>query len=298
MTGAAPELLAICAALFFASSHVLSKRGLVDTSVLAGVLVSLGTGTMVLGFAALADPPTHIDGRAVGILALSGILAPAMARGFAIAGIDRLGPSVSVPVQGSIYPLFAVIGAVAFLSESPPPIRWLGAVLVAVGLWTLSRKRPRAMSPGLLRASQSRMLRAGLVFPIVAGTSKGLADIVRKTGLDLMPHATLGSFIGVTSALVVVGAYAATVPAIRHRVSFGRGTAWFAGGGFLAALAVLTQFHALNAGDVSVVSPIVASQPLFVLVLSMIMLRGVEKLTPRIAAGALTILAGTVLISL
>jgi DME family drug/metabolite transporter len=87
-------------------------------------------------------------------------------------------------------------------------------------------------------------------------------------------------------------------PAVRRKVRFGRSAWWFSAGGVLAALAVLSQFHALDRGEVSVVSPIVAAQPVAVIVLSAVLLRELDPLTGRRILGALVAVAGTILVSL
>lgn len=240
------------------------------------------------------DPPTTTLLTAVLVIGASGVLAPALARAAAVKGVERLGPSVSISIQGSVYPLFAVVGATLFLGEIPPRTRIVGAILVAIGLWNLSRgRRATAVQQGAVRA-----LPGSVAYPVAAGMTKGLADILRKRGLEMMPYATFGSFVGVTAALFAWLIAASASGPVRRRIIFGRGVAWFALGGTLAGAAVLAQFHALDRGDVSVVSPIVASQPLIVMLLSSLLLRGVDRITTRVVLAGAIIVAGTILVSL
>jgi drug/metabolite transporter (DMT)-like permease len=51
------------------------------------------------------------------------------------------------------------------------------------------------------------------------------------------------------------------------------------------------MYVALSKGQVSMVSPIVATYPLFTLALSMLILRH-DRVTPRLAAGAVLTVAG------
>ena len=55
------------------------------------------------------------------------------------------------------------------------------------------------------------------------------------------------------------------------------------------------MYFALARGQVSVVSPIVATYPLFTLVLSLLLLRH-ERVTPRMALGAAVTVAGVMLL--
>ena len=280
--------------MMFAGSHVVSKKGTQTTSVIAGLIISLATGTLILGVATLTRLPTSLSGKGVAVIAASGILAPALARGAAIAGIDRLGPSTSVPIQCGTYPLLAVLGAIVILHEPVSGLRFAGVVAIVVGVWLLSRP---AEEPK--RDSTRRLFRRpGVMFPIAAGLAKGSADIVRKTGLDLVPHATFGAALGLATALTVWLVATALLPPVRSKISFGSGTPWFVLGGSFAGLAVLLQFHALQNGDVSTVSPIVASQPIIVLLFSAVFLRGLERVNLRIALGVAGVVVGTILVSL
>jgi drug/metabolite transporter (DMT)-like permease len=60
----------------------------------------------------------------------------------------------------------------------------------------------------------------------------------------------------------------------------------------LSALAVTCTIQALRTGDVAVVSPIIAAQPLPALVLSALFLRSLERLDFIVVLGALAIVLG------
>lgn len=58
------------------------------------------------------------------------------------------------------------------------------------------------------------------------------------------------------------------------------------------------MFIATQRGSVSVVSAIIGANPLFGLLLSALFLRDVERITARIIAGCLVIVAGVMVITL
>lgn len=278
----------------FAASHIASKKGSRSTSVFAGLIVSLTMGAIVVGSIALTRLPSSFPAEGIFAMVASGVFAPALARAAAIAAIDRLGPSTSVPIQASSYPLLAVLGALLLLEEPIGGVRLLGCGSIVAGVWLLAR--PRTIHLG--EAFSRRSLRAGVLLAVLAGLSKGVADIVRKSALNLMPHATFGAAVGLATAAIAWVIAALLVPPIRSRVRFGDGAPWFALGGLLAGAAVLAQFHALRTGDVSVVSPIVAAQPIFVLLLSAAFLKDVETITRRTVTGVVLGVMGTALVSL
>ncbi len=74
-----------------------------------------------------------------------------------------------------------------------------------------------------------------------------------------------------------------------------RGVLWFALTGVLNGTAVLSMYSALNAGPVQIVSPIVATYPLFTLALGVVVLRQ-EQFSRRLIAGVALIVTGVVVL--
>lgn len=83
-------------------------------------------------------------------------------------------------------------------------------------------------------------------------------------------------------------------------VSGSLGSLKFRGGclpyyGLAAVFALVGQlftFHALHAGEVSVVSPIINATPLFIIVFTAMFLRGEEKITRLVVIGSIMLVAG------
>jgi uncharacterized membrane protein len=68
--------------------------------------------------------------------------------------------------------------------------------------------------------------------------------------------------------------------------------------GIFETLGILLVIFALSVGAVVIVSPIVATSPLWILVGTGLFLRGVENLTLRTVIGALCVVGGTIAISI
>jgi drug/metabolite transporter (DMT)-like permease len=68
--------------------------------------------------------------------------------------------------------------------------------------------------------------------------------------------------------------------------------------GIFETLGILLVIVALSIGQVVIVSPIVATSPLWILVGTGLFLRGIENLTLRTVIGALCVVAGTIAITL
>jgi drug/metabolite transporter (DMT)-like permease len=297
-----PEIFAGAAAVCFAASNICVRRGVVDTTVVAGLIVSLAVGTMLTLVVVWIDAPSDLSARGVVDFAVAGVLGAALGRGGAMVGVNLLGPSVSVPLYGSLYPVFAVATAVLTLGERVGPGQISGLSVVVLGVWLLSRRQAEvfAEDPG---ASPSRRWRPwaatpAILFPLMAGLFFGASDVFRKRAIEVFPDAVFGAMIGTASALVFWSVAALSFGAVRNRVRFGKGMGWFALNGVLSTTAVLSLISALQDGDVSVVSPIVAAEPLPVVLMSALFLRRLERIDTRIVVGAVCVVVGTALVSL
>jgi drug/metabolite transporter (DMT)-like permease len=57
------------------------------------------------------------------------------------------------------------------------------------------------------------------------------------------------------------------------------------------------MFVSLSRGEVVVVSPVLATNPLFTLIMASLLLRGVERITSRVVLGAVLVACGVALLS-
>ena len=118
-----------------------------------------------------------------------------------------------------------------------------------------------------------------MTFPVIVETSNG------QFAAALVGYAT--------SAGVMWGARAVqrnAGPAITRA-----GILWFMGVGTLNGAALLLMYYALNVGSVSVVSPIVATYPLFTMLFSAVFLK-TEALAPRAILGVVMAVSGVAVI--
>ena len=110
-----------------------------------------------------------------------------------------------------------------------------------------------------------------------------------KAGLALWESPYAAGLIGytVSAAVILIAARAGGAPKITDR----RAAPWFVATGFINGASLFLMYIALAKGRVSLVSPIVATYPLFTLGLSLALLRH-ERVTPRVALGAVLTVAG------
>ena len=124
----------------------------------------------------------------------------------------------------------------------------------------------------------------------------GAVAVMRKLGLA-HTGAVAGSAVNVTTALVAFTAFAVASRQLGNIRCRGQSLAYFVAAGVAENAAVFLNVLALGVGTVSVVAPLYGTSPIFVLLLSVFFLRGVERATPRIVAGTVLIVLGVYLIT-
>jgi uncharacterized membrane protein len=229
------------------------------------------------GLAAITAP-------GIGLFVLAGLIGTVAGRLFRFVAIDRVGASVAAAL-GNLHPLFAALLAIALLGERVTIPIMAGTVVIVFGTTLLSI----APQPGRFR-------RWMLVLPVLSAFCFGIVAVLRKIGLSHVGP-VLGAAVNVTTAFVVFGAFLLAAGRRDAMVCRGRTLGHFVLAGLAENAAVFINIVALRLGTVSVVSPLYGTSPIFVLVLTLLCLRGVEVLTARIVAGTVLIVLGVYLLT-
>jgi drug/metabolite transporter (DMT)-like permease len=309
-------VLALLSAASFAGSHVASKRGLQGTSVTAAFMLIVGCAWLVVSIPLFLDPPESVSLRAAVYFVISGLFAPAISRAAALGGVRALGPSVSVPIQQGLRPLIVVPAAVVVLGETFGLSRVVGLAAIAAGGWMLSREPERvggvpadtlvndtphvqgSASTALDRRTRTVPwgFRRGIAFPIAAAVGYSTSDLLVKVGLGGASDPVYAAPLSIGTGFLV-WAIAHAFPSVRRRFRLGRDAGWLVLSGALMGAAILLLFHALARGDVSLVAPVIGTQPLFVMVLSAMILRHLERRDRSTILAASIVVIGTILVS-
>lgn len=283
MEMAAP-VLALLAAACFGSALVVTQFGLRHVPSLAGATVSV-TFTL-LAWLALSPLLLDLDGwhtTAFVIFAVVGLFYPAIVTLLTYESNRHLGPTLTGAVSCTA-PFFAVVTAIVFLGERLTAATAFGGLVIVGGLLLLTARAPLGRAPGWR-----------LLLPVSGAALRGLAQALTKLGLLLWPSPFTAALVGYTaSAAVMWSTGAAAGPSARRRIPR-IGVLWFMAVGVLNGGAVLLLYSALNIGSVSVVSPIVATYPLFTMLFSALFLK-TESLSIRAVAGVLLAIAGVAII--
>jgi drug/metabolite transporter, DME family len=145
-------------------------------------------------------------------------------------------------------------------------------------------------------AASGRAVLTGVAFSLGAAVAYGASQVLTRQFVGGLASPLVGSFIALTFGTLgfAVLSLRSLGPRGEH---FWRGAAYFAGAGVFSATGVLLLFVALSRGQVVVISPVVATNPLFTLVMASVLLRGVERITARVVIGAVLVVAGVVVLT-
>lgn len=284
----AAEGSALLASISFALFAVFGWLGLRHSTPVAGTIISLAARTLTLGAAVLLTGGIPLYAQAaLAIFVFLGLLQSAISL-LTFVGLGKIGTARSQPLRNS-YPIWSSGIAMVLLGERASPAVLSGTLLVVIGVVLISWKPATA-------AAGYRWWH--VLYSLAAGFLAGLAFPLRRYGLTITDEPVFFSFV------VAIVSLLGSLPYILWRRSEAaidwnrRGLMPFAASGFFEAMGALLTLVALTRARVVIVSPIVATTPLFSLILSLIFFRGKEQVTTRTIVGTVAVVAGTIAITL
>ncbi len=281
----APILYALAAAALFGAQGVLTMRSLRTMDSQSSSMFAMGVCVLIFWLLApFLLKPEYFRNPGMWVFLINGLVHPLFSMTLSFEAIKRMGATVSSTVAATA-PLFATAGAVLFLDERITLALLMGTMGTVAGIMVLSWKRKGAHTWAL----------SALFFPIGAAVIRGGNHIIGKFGLEMLPSPYFASLVSFT--LSFVGA----VMIYRYRT--GRfplkldpqGIRWSGVAGVCIAAGVLCMYTALHSGMVIVVSPIIASYPLFTFIISLLFRQ--ERLGMRILCGVVLVIGGLIWIS-
>jgi len=285
--------LGIAAAFCFSSTTILVRVGQRTRPNDDGVFMSVFVNVLILGVVAIFVPWPDWDTLAIVSFATGGIIGTVGGRTSLLRGVRLIGPSRSNAFLTGA-PVVAAISGWLILGETVTLVEVAGAALVIGGLLWLIQARSAGVGPDQVAVPlRSYLIAAG------APLSFGLAFVFRKWGLERFSSAVIGAFIGSAAAYLVLVLIdqARGKLAERARSNFTAVSWWFVAAGVTTSLALLSQFQAFTYLDAWVVGVLQATQGIWTIALSLVFLRGDERIDVALVGSVLLVVGGVVLIS-
>lgn len=277
--------LALTSALMSAAATILIRQGLRRYGPYTGVWINMLVGAVCLWIAVLltggVGRPTPV---AFALFVLAGLIGTGAGRLMRFFAIEAVGAAITGAFM-NVTPLVSSGLAILLLGERVTLPIVLGTLVIVAGATLLSTGgRSLGVRP------------VTLWLPILSATCFGIVAILRKIGLAGMAPVP-GTAVNVTTALVVFSGFLLASGQGGAMACRGVSLVYFVAAGVAENLGVFLVVLALSLGTVSVVAPLTNVTPLFVIVFSLLFLRGIERLNARIIGGAALIVAGAVLIT-
>jgi uncharacterized membrane protein len=254
-----------------------------DADADAGALVTALVALAVIGALCLV---TASWGGAVWPFLLAGLIAPGGSHLLYIHAVKEVGASRAAVVVGAA-PLVAVGIALTILGEPVELPLVLGAVLIVLGVVTLAGERDR---PDHIRTIGLALAFGSTVFFATRD------NFVRWLAEDTTVDPQLAATATLVSGSAVIAAYVVAVKGRRAARDMRRALRPFALPGVLWGLSYATLFEAFYRGRVSVVSPLVATEALFGVLLAALIIGRSELIGRHVVTAAVLIVCGGVLI--
>lgn len=280
MTG---ELLAIAAALWFAIGSLFVRLGNEHLDRSTGLVAALFANAFLVvavaaGHAVIVGL-SPIRWGAVAAFVAGGLASSFLARWLSIGSIEYLGPSRAAVVK-NVQPVITAVLAVVILGETISLAAGLAAGIVVLGTMFTSGERISGAISAARWGIRPEVQARGVTLALFSAGGYSIANIFRKTGVEIWDEPLIGAAVGVIAA--TAGSLVLQRGSSKERPPGGdirKGYLYFAAYGALAAASQICIFLALSTTDVWVVNLLVCTEPALTALLSWMVFRGREHFT-------------------
>lgn len=281
--------LSLSTALFYGLDPFFIKKGLFENhNPIVATIISLTVNLFFFfTLSIITSQFIHVGGGLIFFI-LAGLFAPGLGRIFSYKGIDKLGASISAPLQGT-ETLFSFLLAVIFLQEKISPPILIGTGSIFFGIIILKRETERQQDG----PDQWVRNKKYLWLPIISAGLYGTSVFLRKLGLNEIQSPILGAMTTSLTSWGLIALFLTKREIRRDFISMNKkAICFFLLSGGCTSLAWLSLFYALSIGKVVMVAPLQNSHPLFTVLLSSLFLRKVERVSYKTFIGAILIIGG------
>jgi drug/metabolite transporter (DMT)-like permease len=280
-------LLAAGAALSFGALAVTIRLALqppIDAEA-ASFVTTLLAGVFCVVLAAATRDFADLDWVETWPFFVTGLFAPGISQILFTRGVGVIGPSRTAALVG-VSPVLSAAIAVVLLDEPLLIAFVIGTLLVVAGGTLLARER--GLPGGMLSLGIALALSAALLFAIRDNLVRWAAR-----GTDIP------GFVAASASLISATLVIAFVVALRGnaRPRVARAFRPFVLSGLVYGVSYACLYSAFDRGRVTVVAPLVATESLWAVLISMIVLRQSERIGPRLLVAAALMVGGGALIS-
>ena len=276
----------ILTSVCFATASLLAQRGLYIVPTPWGAWITLVVNAIFLlafHFVLYPGAPIFVSDNLTFVVV--GLFVPGMTRVLTFRGIRTMGSAITSTIVNTT-PMFSTALAMVVFEERPGPLVLAGVALIVGGLVIISWE-----------GSERSWKRTELIFPFLAAGLFAMKDVTVRWGLGGSGSPILAAGIAAFTSTVEIWLINRYV----HKETFllppKHVIHWFVSSGLFTGGSFLFMFLALSMERVSIIAPLVNSYAVFVLLLTPLIARQIERVNLRKTAGTVLVVAGIFLIS-
>jgi drug/metabolite transporter (DMT)-like permease len=281
-------LLAASSALFFGALAVTIRLALargIDAEA-ASLVTTVIAGLICAALALLAGDFSGVVWRDTWPFFVTGLFAPGISQILFTRSVGVIGPSRTAIAVG-ISPVLSAAIAVTVLGEPLHVALVIGTLFVVAGGMLLVSERGGGRT-ALLSLGIALSLGAALLFSVRDNLVRWAARSSEVPGFV----AATASLVSATLVMLIV---VASRPHARARIR--EAARPFVPSGLVYGISYACLYSAFDRGRVTVVAPLVATESLFAVLISIVLLRRSERIGPRLLLAAALVVGGGALIS-
>jgi drug/metabolite transporter (DMT)-like permease len=281
-------LLAASSALFFGALAVTIRLALargIDAEA-ASLVTTVIAGLICAALALLAGDFSGVVWRDTWPFFVTGLFAPGISQILFTRSVGVIGPSRTAIAVG-ISPVLSAAIAVTVLGEPLHVALVIGTLFVVAGGMLLVSERGGGRT-ALLSLGIALSLGAALLFSVRDNLVRWAARSSEVPGFV----AATASLVSATLVMLIV---VAARPHARARIR--EAARPFVPSGLVYGISYACLYSAFDRGRVTVVAPLVATESLFAVLISIVLLRRSERIGPRLLLAAALVVGGGALIS-
>lgn len=287
-------LLALGSAVSFAGNRSFASRPLVKSDPSLATYVTVLVGVPIAAVAMFASNEEGTLFQLVPIVliifAAVGIFHFAIGRQTSYIAAKHIGANQSAPLI-STQIVYSSLLAIALLGESVNIGIALGTMLILLGILLLEVRSSAAKRGGNLKLGYAAALVTSVIF--------GVSPLLIKVGFSTFSFYASSTFIAYAAALIFSALTNSPVKIFSGLRGIPRyALVYYLIAGVLAAVGQLFRFAALTYAPVVVVIPILASHPVFTVMMTRKLAKDYEVFRPRTVGAILLVVAGTILVAL
>jgi len=282
---------ALIAGLFWGSSPVLVKRGLVGSDVSAATLYQQATILLTLVLAAVLEGnpmAQRIAPLPLAVFIATGIVGAYLGRTLFVKSVAQIGASRAQSLNNSS-PLITVLLAALLLGETLSPAVLGGVLLIIAGVFFVTTTDAQGEDSGAARTLTLTSIMATLCY--------GVVPVLKKFGTDLGGPPVLGALVmhATGLALLLTLGRLLKIELKWHKLPLSSFLC-FVGAGVLQGIGSILTLKALLYAPASVVAPIWNTQPIISFILTKVLLQGIEVVTLRDGVAAALVVMGVLVL--